>query len=507
MTTDVVILTTSSLTQLQHPTMKTAYLHIIGYLVIAIIGYQLGVTFTQSDTTHVPQADTPPTQGVQTATADNTRTPQSPTSESTSSFLDAQSVFDIENEHERNYQFQQYLKGMTSENALEYYEKISSLPSSPQTSGFLRNFYLKWGEIDGPSAFAFAQNFTGRDRLRYISLSAKGWAKTNPTDSWEAIMAVSNNGSMWGVNARGAMRSIAQADLQLATDLLSDIPGHRQKQFMIGGIIDEASRTGNFDTLLAASITQEDPLIRKTLISEIFKTWGGYETDAPIEALAQITDAEISASAMKGFMEGWAAVDGSGAFAYALINQESPGMTGALESVTNTWARNVTSEEMENVMNQVSAIEDSDKLVRSVIFSVAQANPELAISWAEKTEDATIRSDTTGRALAMWAYSDINAAESYYHSIDDEKAQAGSTWSLARSLVDQGDKGERVLALLDNYEDPKLLANALGSVTYAIAHSENKANVPELQSTLIEMIQTNTEIEDDRKETLLSQLQ
>ena len=109
MTTDVVILTTSSLTQLQHPTMKTAYLHIIGYLVIAIIGYQLGVTFTQSDTTHVPQADTPPTQGVQTATADNTRTPQSPTSESTSSFLDAQSVFDIENEHERNYQFQQYL--------------------------------------------------------------------------------------------------------------------------------------------------------------------------------------------------------------------------------------------------------------------------------------------------------------------------------------------------------------------------------------------------------------
>ncbi|MCH6257131.1 hypothetical protein MLD52_11275 [Puniceicoccaceae bacterium K14] len=488
--------------------MKKTIAHIIGYLCIAIACFKLGAHFTPNETIHPKSSESiqvKPKQLSAKEKSDKTLNQES-IAEPEAATLDVLSVFEIENEHERNFRFQKYLEGMTAENALEYYEKISALPPSSQTSAFLRNFYLKWGEIDGPAAFAFAQDFNGRDRLRYISLSAKGWAKTDPTAAWESIMVASNNGSMWALNSRGAMRSIAQNDIQLATQLLSDVKGHQQKQFMIRGIIEEATRTGDFGTLLEASMAQNDPQTRKSLISEIFKTWGGYETDAPLEALSKIADEETSTSAMKGFMEGWAAVDGSGAFAYALMNQDPPGMAGALESVSKAWARNVTSDEMENVMAQVSSIDDSDKLVRSVIYSVAQANPELALSWAEKTEDATIRSDTTGRALAMWAFSDIDAAENYYHSIDDEKAQANATWSIANSLMNQGDKGERIIALLNNYEDPAQLANALGSVTYAVANNENRANAPELQSTLIEMIHSNTELEDDRKQTLLSQL-
>ncbi|MDQ8181591.1 hypothetical protein [Pelagicoccus sp. SDUM812005] len=396
----------------------------------------------------------------------------------------------------------EYFKDLDSENAHLFLAEIEALPPGPKTNGIMRQFFSSWGKSDGLAAFEYAKNLRGRDRLGYLSAAAAGWAETQPIEAWGAVMDISNNGSMYGISTYNVLNAISKDDLQLAVDLSLEIKDDRRRASHFSSLVRDVSFHGNYEELFEIANTLENPHDKSSLVKDIFETWGRYETDAPNQLMATISDPTISRYAVEGLMGGWAAVDGAGAFAYAIENRDQPGMEESLESIAKTWARSVTANEMENMMSQVSTADSSSKLMQSMIHEVARANPQLAMDWATNTPDESARANAVSATMSSWARSNINDAENYYHSMTDDKLRSRSAYSIARGLASKEANQDRILALLDGFEDPKVRGGALITVTMAV--SQNRSTPTPLIETLKAMVEADPNIKQKLKDSVLN---
>ncbi len=480
-------------------------LHPIAYLVVAFASYKIGGSLT-SDTPDVIQAETKETAPTE-QTVSNSDLPLSATiSESAPAPKKAtlKELFDTKDYHARYAGMKEYFKGLTSENVEQYLADIGELPPGPKANGIMRLLFSNWGEKDGAAAFEYAKNLTGRDRLGYLSSAATGWAEEEPTEAWGAIMEISNNGSMYGISSYNVLNAISRDDLQLAVDLSLQIKDERRRSSHFSSLVRDVSFHGNYEELFDIANDLESPTDKSNLVKSIFETWGKYETDAPNELMATITDPSVSSSAMEGLMSGWAAVDGSGAFSYALENRDLPGMEDSLESIAKTWSRSVTAQEMESMMDQVSSAENTSKLMQSMIYSVAQANPRLALDWASNTADESVKSRAISSTMSIWVRSNVEEAETYYHSMTDEKTRFASTYTIANGLLKNGASSDRIVALIEGFNDPNTKRNALSFVVQAVSRSKKKP--PELQSTLKTMIESDPDMPKEQKDEILKRL-
>lgn len=481
------------------------FLHPIAYLAVAFASYKVGTSLT-SDALHPTSNQTnesvsnDQSQEITSTTRDSLPLETAPIPKQKS----LKEIFATSDYHTRYANLKTYFQGITSENVEQYLIELGELPPGAKTNGITRNFFSSWGKVDGLAAFEYAQQLSGRDRLGYLSAAATGWAEQQPTDAWNAIMDISNNGSMFGISSYGVLNAISRNDLKLAVDLSLQVKDERRRSSHFSALVRDVSFRGNYKELFEVASALENPSDKNNLVKSIFETWGKYETDAPNELMATIADPKLSNSAMQGLMSGWAAVDGSGAFAYALENRDNPGMEESLESIAKTWSRSVTAPEMETMMTQIEAAENSSKLMQSMIFSVAQANPQLAMNWATSAADEQTRGRAINSTMTAWSRTNIDEAENYYHSMPDENMQAKAVYSVANGLLAKAGNDQRVLALLDGFEDPKAKSKALSTIGFALSRSKTKSK--ELQSTLRSMIETDPNMNEKQKASVLKRL-
>lgn len=482
------------------------YLHPLAYLVVAILAFKIGEQKAPHETpeTHesqdLPEASEPTPETEAMIPASNTQSVEQ-------ARQSLREIHATENNHKRFEALKSYFEGMTAENVDRYLAEVQDLPPGPLANSITRQLFTNWGKTDGEAAFQYAQNLTGRDRLGYLSAAAAGWATDEPEIAWAAVMDISNNGSMYGISTYNVLNSIAKDDLELAAKLTLQVKDDRRRTSAFGYLVRQVSTKGNYEELFDIAIAIDGQSNKENFVKSIFETWGKYETEAPNRLLSTIEDPSVSSSAIQGMMSGWAAVDGSGAFSYALTNRAEPGMEDALQSITRTWARSVTAPEMEAMMAQVSTVEDSSKFMQSMIYSVAQANPQLAMDWAASTSDEGAKWSAVSSSMSSWTRSDIKGAEAYYHTMSDEGLRTKSVFTLATGLITKGATDERIIALLNGFDDPKHRANTLSSLAFAVSKSKSRNKSESLDQTLRELIETSPDMTEQQREAVLKNLQ
>lgn len=478
-------------------------IHGLGYAVVALGAYQFGthqnLPPAESETPSAEPALSNPQRLENAATLLPTEDPGQSAARPSLSDL-----FETPDYNARWAALKEYFKDLDSENAHLFLAEIEALPPGPKTNGIMRQFFSSWGKSDGLAAFEYAKNLRGRDRLGYLSAAAAGWAETQPIEAWSAVMDISNNGSMYGISTYNVLNAISRDDLQLAVDLSLEIKDDKRRASHFSSLVRDVSFHGNYEELFEIANTLENPHDKSSLVKDIFETWGRYETDAPNQLMATITDPTISRYAVEGLMGGWAAVDGAGAFAYAIENRDQPGMEESLESIAKTWARSVTANEMENMMSQVSTADSSSKLMQSMIYEVARANPQLAMDWASNASDETTKTRSVSSTLSVWARSNIDEAEGYYHTMADEQLRSRSVYSIASALLDKGAGKERIIGLMDGYDDPKSRSSALNIVAQAVSRSKDKPE--EVVAALKSMVESDPNLHEKQKASILNRL-
>lgn len=332
--------------------------------------------------------------------------PRSPTGpESKAAPKTLEEILTYEDDFELYLTYRDYLLAMNADDVEAYLAEIEALPPSSRKRQLLSGFYGRWGELDGPAAFQYAKAQRGRDRGTFLSSVARGWARSQPLEAYDAIMAVSNNGSMFNLSVGGVLGEIAKNDLKLGVQLALGVGESRRVSFNggtavphgIGVIINGVEREGNYAELYPVLIEQSDPTKLGENLEALFQSWGKYSFEEPLKIIEGLEDTEMSNRAMAGFLKGWALTDGEEAFRYAMENQGNQAVSEATSDITQSWIRGATADEIDGIVLELSTYEDQSFLDSSIFHQLSRANPVATMSLAEGLDDKRQRE----RALSM----------------------------------------------------------------------------------------------------------
>lgn len=439
------------------------------FAVIAIIGlalFQLSQRF--SENTHPPEESSITDDEKGNRSAPKKSINPEPTTSTERSKRELNAISRIHSEVDRTVAIEKWLENLNATTAPAMLTLVKELPSSPIRDQIMRQFFSKWGERDGPTAFAHAKNLSGRDHLRYLSSAGGGWAKSQPREAWQALMEVSNNGMMKTVNLTKATKNIAIEDPILAMELLESIDYPPARKARFARLLEAVSETGQYLPVLEKALLENDINIKEAYIAQLFRKWGEYELEAPLVALEMISDASVEDDALKGFLSGWARVDGSGAFAYVWENKDDEQIGKNLVTVAKEWAKNGTAEEVPLMLDSIPDSKEKEKIIFGIIRELGQANPETALTWAGALTNEKQRNRSIAGAMTRWARTDIEAAEHHYNSMSDGKEKSVASTSVILAKMEKGQDISTTLNSLSQLSNQKDKNSALNNISNAI---------------------------------------
>ncbi len=488
-------------------------------LVAGVVGYQVGARNASNDSKTDPAvAETTQATDLEQSVVEESLQPiqSDATSPSVRPALSIQEIFDIKDDQDRWQLTREYFDGLTSENVELYLADIAELPPSMRKGQLYSALFSKWAEIDGPAAFAYAKTMKGQDRSGYLSAVATSWAKKNPTEAWEALMIATDYGKLSAGWAGGVITSIAQNDLREAYKLAADYRSGSRISFTAGGkpmgygmgmLIRSAEQSGQFQELQAILVEESDPKELNNNLEALYQTWGKYEFETPLAQIEAMEDGERSRSAMTGFLQGWAAADGSEALQYALENQDNDTVASALPGIATSVVRGATADEIDEILDGISKIENKDALTSgSFLWTLGSVNPEAGIQIANQVTDTKKREQGIRSVTSNWARNDLSAADEYVRSIEDETIRKTATGSIIYTHVNEQTDPKEILSLADGYSDPKHTGNILSNIVSNALSDRNKDKTQALLKELRETLPDRTDLPDETKQKLIERL-
>ncbi len=337
------------------------------------------------------------------------------------------------------------------EDALALWAEIDSIPPGISRKKKAFKFLKAFGETHGEDAFLSGIADSGPNALRRLGPLAAGWAKSQPTEAWAALLAASNNGAIRAVDLGYTIQEVSRTDLMAALDMVNDLQGSRHSR-ELKTLLSKQKTTSGFETLLQGSLQIESEIIREKSMLALFDAWSDFDFDGSLVAIEQLSDPEIARSSMHGILNSWAQRDGSEAFAYAMENQGDPNVDGALLSVAKNWLRSSTSFETEQVFDAISTMPDRDQVVFNLTSDLVAANPNATMSMVGEIEDPELRNRTYSKAVSYWSRNDIDGAENFALSQENGISKAAMLSTLSRGRMEYGGSLDVYADAIDGFE-------------------------------------------------------
>lgn len=370
------------------------------------------------------------------------------------------------------------------------FQKIQEAPPSPAKRRQLEAFFRKWGELRGSDAYDYASKLTGRDRISCMAQAAAGWASTEPKEAWKKIMLDTNNGASDNPTLDPVVKEIARNDLVLAVELLQQVRDPENAQDQFRSISHIVSESGNYLELLGAVNSVHEPGSKARLTEMLFEEWGQYDLNEPLKALETLDDSEIAASALSGLMQGWAQIDGEAAFNYALQNGSDRTMSDLLGKIAQHWARTSTNDEIGTIIELVSSIDDSDRILPEVAVPLVERQPQATLEAIARIENTNARAMSTAAAMRSWAQFDYDDAASYYSSMDYGQSKQQAFWSLFNIGMRAGDSTDRIVDLAFELDSPNAVHSSLVSMAEYTNVSPYKSQSESLAASIRRVIES-----------------
>lgn len=337
------------------------------------------------------------------------------------------------------------------DDALALWAEIDSIPPGISRKKKAFKFLKTFGETHGEDAFLSGIANSGPNALRRLGPLAAGWAKTQPTEAWAALLAASNNGAIRAVDLGYTIQEVSRTDLTEALDMVNDLQGARHSM-ELNKLFAKQKSTSSFETLLEGSLNIESEFVREKSMVALFDAWSDFDFDGSLSAIEKLPDPEIAQSSMHGILNSWAQRDGSEAFAYAMENQGNPNVDGALLSVTKNWLRSSTSFETEQVFDAISTMPDRDQVVFNLTSDLVAANPNATMNMVGEIEDPELRNRTYSKAVSHWGRNDIDGAEDFALSQEEGISKAAMLSTLSRGRMEYGGSLDAYANAIDGFE-------------------------------------------------------
>ncbi|MDQ8204962.1 hypothetical protein [Pelagicoccus sp. SDUM812003] len=344
------------------------------------------------------------------------------------------------------------------------YQVLLGRENGPSKVEAIARLFEEWGRADGEAAFAYAKTLSGRDRIKYLESAAIGWARRSPREAWNAMMEISNQGMMLVGSVGALLGAVAEMDSDQATRFLFEVDSQYNRTRLFDKAVSRLETDDQRRAMLGRLLSSEVEG-RAFLVESLFKDWGRYDSEAPIAELGRLGDSKLSQKAMAGILEGWASVDGQGAFEYVLESGDAGLIRNALVPIAKEWAAACTADELETLIGRVAELEQADEVLKGLVPTLSQANPQLALAGISTLKSETARANHTRDALSQWAIADLDAAEAYYRELPAGRTKEYAIWGLFNPAVHHGEPVERIVGFVDALEDPVSIGKALFSMS------------------------------------------
>lgn len=323
------------------------------------------------------------------------------------------------------------------EEIMKIWDEIDALPAGSQQKSKAFRFLKAFGQSHGQEAFLTFLDNPSPNALRKLGPIAAGWAQAAPDEAWAALLAASNNGAIRGIDLRSTILEVARTDLTAALHMVNDLQGgRRNSEFRT--LVNKQKDAASFETIFQDTLQIGDSQLRSRSMQTLFDAWSDFDFDASLTAIEAIPDTQIAKSSMHGILNSWAQRDGAEAFAYALENQYDPNVNGALLSVTKNWLRSSTAFDTDQVFEAISSLPDRDQTIFNLAGDLVAANPEATMNMVQEIEDDQMRNRAYQKSISYWSRNDIDSAESFALTQENEISRAAMLSTLSRGRMEQG---------------------------------------------------------------------
>ncbi len=370
--------------------------------------------------------------------------------------------------------------------------------------GLIIDYFRRLGEIDPDAAIAATTQFTGSDRMSYLTAAIAGWARHDPDAAWDRFLLESHDGMLDSMNPWAIMSEYAKRDISDAVKRAQQLKSPRARSGAMSGILHAAEANGDFSAAWVAVEGIDDPKTKTEATNRLFQVWHRKDADAALQAVQSIADATLRDTAMKGYISGWAAVDAVGALNFVVDNFSDASAADSAASVGFNLVRSLPSDELLDTISSISNPAAQEKVVSRILRDLIAIDPSVAMSFAEKISDPNRRASETRSLVRKWMEFDVDAAANYVTSIEDDrtKARVMSTFAnesyLENDIQDGENGGSRYLAMAASIKNERERLSPVLNYARAIDRLE-KGGRAELAEKMKAEIAKLTWLTDDHK--------
>jgi len=308
--------------------------------------------------------------------------------------------------------FNEFLQGMTLDNALEIREQIRSLD---QNSSEFRDFHFVWGSMAGAEAVIHGTKTSERD----LHVTMTGWASTSPDQAiaWFNDLNKLNDKRLSKNDLkRSIVEGLANTDPDRAIDFISSLKesGDKEAHRMVHDVARKATRRMNLEEAgqWAASLPDEE--MRQSSIHSIIPRFA-YSDPESASKWATDLDSDISSTAIHKVGEAWAHRDPPASAEWLSSLPDSQGASTGLRTALHHWA----GRDPKAASDHLVSMPDSprkDQAIRGFVSKVAHEDPQSALIWADSIQDESTRNSALINAGQTFFRRDRTAATEWLQS-------------------------------------------------------------------------------------------
>lgn len=308
--------------------------------------------------------------------------------------------------------------------------EVFGTPASPDNDAASTTVLARWGELEGPAAYAFAAQDTTFRRPDLETAALRGWAKHDPRAAWDRLMVISNRGADRRYGEEELLGVIAETNLPLALELFEDLTSDRSCLMCNASILVlHARRRGQLPLISDEIGRLPAGPAREALRDAYWNSLGKYSPAEALRLLGGASPGDAEAARVQ-LLVGWSLRDFSAALDYALANLREAALDRALLLMVQSWAHGAVAEDVGAVIRRLPA-NLSERSLLGLVRALARVDPKAATEWSATFANDAIRTECLSRAMWEWARVDAEAAHAYLRAQKD----LGTRGWLLRSYV------------------------------------------------------------------------
>lgn len=383
---------------------------------------------------------------------------------------------------------------------------VLTAPASVANDIITRAALERWGQIDGPSAHAFAASLTHDRKIDFETAALAGWARVQPQQAWDRLMAISNRSADRRYDEEAVMVRIADGNLSLALDLYQDLMADRSCLFCNASLICLSALRQSQLALVEAALAQfpRGPT-RNGLRDAYWNTLGQFAREEGLQKLKAVRDPDDLVAARVQLAAGWARRDFAASFEFIRTHFDADAFERAVLPVIQAWARGAVAEDVADVIARLPE-SLSDRSLLGIVPVLARVNPAATLDWIIARPPSAIRKECLLRGMWAWAKIDGESARTYVRAQADIDVRGYLLRSYLLAAVGNSTLSLADFADLDNRFALQWRVNLLSDLSLRLADpAENQSATFDL-AAYRRWVESQAEFTDAQKAKIMEPL-